>query len=1159
MRKMFHFRGTGLPAFVALPVLLFFMSFPTGLDAAVPSGTIVGTVTDASGAVIPDATATVTHQGTGASRSMSTDATGSFNFPLLPVGTYTLKIEKAGFRTFVQKDVLLEVDKNLTIPVVLQLGAVTQEVTVTGTTAGVDLVKATLAEVVDQRRIVDLPLNGRDALQLQSLMPGVVFDTTGIGHGQGQHEGLIVNGNRAVSNYFLLDGVDAIDPYLGVAPIFPSPDALQEFSVQTSVFSAEYGRNAGDLVNAVTKSGTNEYHGTLFEFIRNEHLNASNFFANSANAKKPPFKLNQYGGSFGGPIRKDKTFFFGYFQRTNRRKSNAVTIPEVLTSQERPDINPSGAADFNDICPGSSCPIDPVTGNPFPSNIIPASRLDPTALKFIKAVMPLPNSGRSFTFSAPAAGPNDKLDESQFIIRIDHTLDAANKFTGRFYFNNDITGGLGAGGNIPTQTITKKFRNQNLALNWFHTFSPAILNTLTLGMNRLGHFRGPDQNLGWEDFGGPCNAFGCGRMDIKRQYQVQVPGSVQTWGDGTFLQNRTNVQYSDVLSWVTGKHAIKVGGEYRREGVNRFEDFLTDPLVTFFNNFSNNALSDLLLGLPGFVRQDAEVRSELRRSSPNLFVSDNLKLLPNLAVELGFRWEPFLPPVDNLNDQICFDPTFTKRSQFYPTAPPGMLFPGGPEGRGFGNGDAGCPREMIDKRWKNVAPRVGLAWDPFKKGKTSVRAGFGIFWDTFQSIGYNRFSTAEPFDNSANIFSPGNPSNNFAPSLSGNLIFTNAGQINPYPFSVPRTPAQRAAFNPVFGGHWIAPALENVLDPNFNLAYVQEWNLSIQQEFRKDYTFMIAYVGNRANHLWTSKQFNFAIPILPVNLTDNTSPAFPDNQRANTDARRRLAAIRCVGPNGQDLPCYGSVEIEDNGLWSTYHSFQLSVNRKFSHGLTFLGSYVWSKYIDVFSFGQAGVSFPRDPLDLNSDKGPSDNDVTHRFVISYIWQVPKVARFGHGVANKIINGWDFNGITTIQSGTPFTVLSGKDTSLTAGQQASPLEHADAVPGQNPTLDPNRSHNDLINEYFNTAAFQLSAEGTFGNVGRNTLRGPGIVDFDFAIFKDFPVSERWGRVQFRNEYFNILNNVNFFNPVNSLSAGGAFGHIFGSRDPRFIQFALKWIF
>lgn len=1112
-------------------------------QGANPTGTIVGTVADATGAVIAGSTVRLTHQATSASRTMTTDSAGNFNFPVLPVGNYTLKVEKAGFQTFTQTDIVLQVDQNLTVAVVLQLGAVTQEITVTGTTAGVDLVKAVIAEVVDQRRIVDLPLNGRDPLQLMSLMPGVNFDTNSVAHGQGQHEGIVVNGNRPASNYYLMDGIDAVDSYLAVAPTFPSPDALQEFSVHTSEFSAEYGRNAGALVNAATRSGSNQFHGTLFEFLRNDRLNASDFFTNKASAKKPPFKLNQYGGTIGGPVRKDKTFFFGYFQQTARRFSRASTIPDVLTRQERPDLN-GGIADFNDICPGTRCPFDPRTGQAFPNNSIPANRIDPTAFNLIKSVMPLPNSGRSFTFSFPNADRNDSLDESQFIARLDHSLNEKSKLYGRFFFNNDSITGIR--GNIPGLLYTKRFRNSNMATNWFRTFSPTLMNTVTLGLNRLAHTRGPNDTLSWETLGGPCNAFGCGQKDVKEIIQTSVPGSLSNNGS-SFGQPRTDLEAGDTVSWIKGRNSIKFGGDLRREGVNRFENFLTDPSIGFAGNFSGNPLSDVLLGLPSNFRQDAQVVSELRHTALAMFVEDDLKLMPNLTANLGLRWEPYLPPVDNLNDQICFDPTFTKRSQFYPTAPPGILFPGGPQGRGFGSGDPGCPRQLIDRRWANFAPRVGLVWDPFKQGKTAIRAGYGIFWDQIRLIGYNRFSTAAPFDLPQIFFSPGSPSNNWAPSLTGNSIYTNSGAVNPFPLAIPRTPQQRAAFSPLFGGNWPSLALEDVLNPDWNEAYIQEYNLSVQQELFRNYTLTLAYVGNKATHLPISREFNWAVP-LPLSV------ATAAQQRATTNQRRRFSSIRCLDAKGVSNPCYGPFELEDIGAWSNFNSLQVTLNRKFSHGLTLLGSYVWAKYMDIFSFEGEGNSGPRIPFDFAADYGPSDNDVTHRFVVSYIWQVPKISRFSNGIAGQVVNGWQFNGIATIQSGTPFTVFSGPDTSLTAIGK----DHPDEVPGQSPKLDTGRPRDQLINQYFNTAAFKITPDGSFGNVGRNTLRGPGIVNFDFAVFKDFQLSERFGKIQFRNEYFNIFNNVNFFNPGSSVTAAN-FGKISGTREPRFIQFALKWIF
>ena len=539
-------------------------------------------------------------------------------------------------------------------------------------------------------------------------------------------------------------------------------------------------------------------------------------------------------------------------------------------------------------------------------------------------------------------------------------------------------------------------------------------------------------------------------------------------------------------------------------------------------------MADLLLGLPNYFELDNAVFSELRHKSADLYVTDNVKVKSNLTVDAGLRWEPFLPPVDNLNDQTCWDPTFTKKSTLFPTAPPGITFPG----------DPGCPRGLVPNRLKNFAPRLGLNWDPFKAGKTSVRAGFGIFWDQSRLIGYNRFSTAQPFDDSVQIQSPGSH-NNFAPDLTGNSVFTNTGTVYPYPFTIPRTAAERAAFSPQFGGNWPTNSLEVGLPPNFNEGYVEEWNFSIQQQLAGDYSLTASYVGNRGNHLWFSRNYNYAI----------YNPAETVLQNQNTfTARQRLSNITCGGPTAN---CYGSFEEEDNAGWSTYNALQVSLNKKFQHGLTFSTSYVYGKYLDVVSQGAEGQNGPRDPTNFGLSYGPSDNDVKHRFVASYIWQIPQMHGL-HGAASGVLNHWELQGITIAQSGTPFTILSNTDTSLTGigSDTAAPVSG----------VAPNVGHYSYSGSslfFLNPSAYQNAPFGTYGVLGRNSFYGPKYVNFDFSLFKEFPISERAGKVQFRSEFFNLFNHPNFFNPNSTV--GSALGQITGAHDPRFIQFALKWLF
>jgi hypothetical protein len=1096
--------------------------------AAGPTGKIVGTVT-ASGAAVPGAKVSITNQDTNEVRSGTSDDSGNFTFPVLPVGNYTVKIESTGFQTYEQKNVILQVDQNITVSAELQVGATTQVVEVSGVQPTIDLVDATVSRVVGQQRIADPPLNGRDALQLQYIMPGVSYDNNNVSHGQGQHEGTVVNGNRPGSNYYLLDGVDSTDSYLSTAPVFPAPDALQEFDIQTSNFTAQYGRSSGGLVNVATRSGANKFHGGAFEFFRNTVLDAHNYF-DPAGAAKPSFKLNQFGGYLGGPIQKDKTFFFGYYQGTRQRKDETVTIGTVLTAPERPDLN-NGTSVF----PGA---IDPLTNLPFPGGVIPANRIDPTAVQFITKLLPLPNNTTGgYTFNAPIADNQDSLNENQFLARIDHNFGPSNLFFGHYFFNQDLSDGIGAGGgSLPSLPHQKYFRNQNVALDYTHTFSPNLINTAVFGFTRIAHHREPTKSIGWNSFGGPASTSAAGTPS---DLYTDINGSVNAGGDGAFVQNRQTFQYTDYVSLVKGRHTITFGGDVRKESTNRTEDFYTDPVFNFNGQYSGNSLSDLLLGLPSYYNLQTEVASRLRHTGLDAFVGDNFKVTQRVTIDAGIRWEPFLPPVDNLNDQICFDPTFTKQSSYYPTAPPGITFPGPPVGSGsLGKGDAGCPRSGVPNRYKNLAPRIGVNVAPFKDGKTSIRASFGIFWDQARLIAWNRFSTAQPFDESVIVNGPVV----LQPSLTGNNIYANsAGVLNPYPFVIPRTAAARAAFSPSYGGNWPTAAGETVLSPNFNEGYTNQWNLSLDQEIARGYTLTISYIGNHGTHLFQSRENNYAPP-----STYDPSMTIAQNN-SNLPARRRLSSIQCgTGVGAATASCYGPMEILDPSLWSNYNSLQVSVNHRFEHGFSLLGSYVWGRYLDVVSYTAEGGNGPRDPLDYALSYGPSDNNVTHRFAGSYIYQFPRLASL-HGIASTLINDWQNQGIVIAQTGQPYSINSSLDTAATgiSGETADPT---------GVSIKPaNRG----VRSYFNTAAFENAAPGTFGQTGRNFLTGPSLVNVDFSLFKEFPIRE-YGKIQFRSEFFNLFNHANFYNPDNTVG-DGTFGRLQSARDPRIAQFALKYIF
>ena len=1100
--------------------------------AAGPTGKIVVTVTDSTGNVIPNAKITATNQATNDVRTGTSDSSGNFTFPVLPVGNYTVKVEASGFQTYEQKNLVLQVDQNVSVDSKLTVGSTTEVVEVSGAQQTINLVDATVSNVVDQQRIEDLPLNGRDTLQLQYIMPGVSYDNDNVSHGQGQHEGTVVNGNRPGSNYYLLDGVDMTDSYLSTAPVFPAPDALQEFDIQTSNFTAQYGRSSGGLVNVATRAGTNNFHGGLFEFFRNTVLDSHNYF-DPVGSAKPAFKLNQFGGFFGGPIQKDKTFFFGYYQGTRQRRDETTTVGTVLSQTERPDLN-GGNSNF----PGA---IDPLTGLPFPGGVIPANRIDPTALNFITKLMPLPNNSTGgYTFNAPVSDNLDNLNEDQYLARIDHNFGKNDLLFGHYFYNEDVSNGIGAD-NIPGLPHQKYFRNQNVAIDYTHTFNPNLINTAVFGFTRIAHHRGPTASLGWGDFGGPATTSTTG---VPSDLYTSINGSVNAGGDGTFVQNRQTWQYTDFLSFVRGNHTMSFGGDFRRESMNRVEDYYTDPVFDFNGQYSGFALSDLLLGLPNYYNLQTEVSSRLRHNAFDAYAQDNYKITRRITIDAGIRWEPFLPPVDNLNDQICYDPTFTKRSTYYPTAPPGILFPGPPEGSGsLGKGDPGCPRSMVPNRWKNVAPRIGLNVDPFGTGKTSVRAGFGIFWDQARLIAWNRFSTAQPFDESVIVNGP----KVLQPSLSGNNIYTNGGVQNPYPFSIPRSAAERAAFDPSYGGNWPTAAGETVLSPNFNEGYTYQWNLTVDQQLAPGYTLTIGYIGNHGNHLFVSRENNYA----PLSTYDPTLSIAENN--TNLPARRKLSAIQCGTSVGNPTaPCYGPMEILDPALWSNYDSLQVSINHRFEHGFSLLASYVWANYLDVVSYTAEGGNGPRDPTNFALSYGPSDNNVRHRLAGSYIYQFPRATSL-HGFVSGLVNDWQNQSIITVQTGRPYSINSSLDTAATGiGGETADYTGAKISPAGGRG----------VSAYFNPAAFQNAAAGTYGQSGRNFLTGPSLVNVDFSLFKEFPIGDH-GKFQFRGELFNLFNHPNFFNPDNTVG-DGTFGKLtsaqsLGTGAPRIAQFALKYLF
>lgn len=1031
------------------------------------SVTIYGTVTDSSGAAIPRVSITLTNVNTATVRTTTSDAGGNYVLSQLPIGVYVLRAETTGFKTFIQSDIRPQVDENRQINITLQVGSVNESVTVKAEAAQVETRSGALREVVDSARIVELPLNGRNPIQLQYLVAGSGGRAAA---DQAENESVSVNGSRTNSNNYTLDGGDNHDPYFNTPSVFPSPDALEEFSIQTNSYGADKGRNAGALMNAVTKSGTNQFHGSLFEFVRNEKLNARNFFANNVS----PFKRNQFGGTAGGPIRRDKTFFFASYQRTSERSSPGAMTATVLTAEQR-------QGDFSNL----SKPLkDPAGGN-FTNNMIPGDRLNAATLKFLDAFVPLPNRPNGlYSFAS-----QQRFDDDQWTAKIDHHLNVANHLSGRILYNfNDRAE---ATGNLPGFFAGIKYRNWNVVATDTHIVGPTVVNSFTFSYNDITRRQLPVVPGGnsWTDFGAGFTR--ATTSDAPVGHDTMVDGYFQAFSRFPLNHFRKSLQFSDTLSLNRGAHFIRFGGEARRSILDLEELFQIDPQLRFRATFTGDAGADFLLGRPTTFTQIAENSNRPRTTELAAFFQDDWKVSGHLTLNLGMRWDPYFPfsDLDNTFSQVRLG----QESALFPSAPLGILF----------SGDPAIPAATIDHQLGNFGPRFGFALDPRGSGKLSIRGGYGIFYSQIRQQGNNQVSTNQPFSIKLSANNPSQGVNN---------PYADVG--NPFPFTPPNSASARAAYK------FITPLTITEWDPNFRDAIAQQWNINVQRQLFDTYLVTIAYVGSKGNHLFRTNQLNPAIFGAPGNTVDKRRPLFPT---------------------------FGSITDQSSEANSNYHSLQITLNKRLSKGLTILSDYTWSKLIDDAS---TDGELPSNPLNLRNERGPSNFDITQRFVSSFIWRMPGFS--SHGTAFRhLLGDWETNGIITLESGRPFTVVSGRDNSASAEN----LDRADQI--SDPFLPGGRPRAQLIAKYFNTAAFAPNAPGTFGNVGRNSLRGPGFASVDFGAIKSIPIRERTF-VQFRTEVFNLFNRVNLGNP-NANQSSNNFGTITSAGSPRVIQMALKIVF
>ena len=1056
--------------------------------AAQNRGTISGFVKDVTGAVVPNAAVTITHEGTRAARSASSDASGFYKVLGLVSGAYTIEAEVPGFKRNRNTGVVLRVDENVRSDITLEIGQVTESIDVSAQAALVDTRSSQNTAVIDDRRIVDLPLRNRNVFALAATLPGVLnvrapdnSDLTDTRAGPTMN----VNGGRANMNYNRFNGTYFNNPSRNTGLNVPPPDAVQEFKIQTSNFAADSGRNPGANITIVSKAGSNEFHGALWEFHRNDNLNARNFFQ----PQKPQLIQNQYGAAAGGPIRRDKAFLFGTFEVTDDRRQATAT-------NALPPTRGEVAGDFSHL-PAARQLVNPFDNTPFPGNRLPTSLFDPAARKLLEFV-PVAAGG------VQAFGRNPR-DSELYMLRGDVNLSSRQTLFAHYYFqqNGVLNDGLAYGSNIAGWTSQKLGpRIQNAGFSHNYTLTPTLLNQLTLGYTRSYSLSTPSvtrlpSELGiagmpaYTDGGSP-------QFNVSGRFVLGSGGPVK------FISNVYQVQ--EHVNWIRNRHTFKFGFEHLDVGF--FQSFLGPPTFAFNGQRTGGGvatrgdpMADFLLG----AYQQLPVSNGVRVNDGGntftaLFLHDDFKVIPSLTLNLGLRWElptPWVDKQDRINTVVTDS---SVRSRKFPSAPPGMLFPGD------------VPRGLYQTDKNNFAPRFGFAWDVFGNGRTAVRGAYGIFYDTF-----NTDTVAQenpPFNGGRRTFINGLLSNPFA----------SVGAAAPPAYIDP------AAFTFVLpiSGFWSA-----VNQKSLRTTYIQEWNLTLARELGREYGVSLAYIGKTGRKLLAFRPFN-AAPFVP----GNDAQGRPRSTEANAESRAPFLP-GTYGTRGLYL---------DNPFTSAYHSLQVEVNRRFSRGLQFNTSYVLGKSIDSSSTITLGGCLSN-PFDVRADRGRSDWDRRHAFVVSGVW-TPPLYQSQSGAIGRILGGWSLSGFSSVQSGTGLTPVSGQDRALD-GTGCS--QHPDIV-GK-----PERDHSsraDMVRNFFDRNAFTLPGLGRYGTAGRGIFSGPAAVSTDLAVLKDVVLRERH-RFQFRAEFFNLFNQVNLNNPVVNLSSA-TYGQINGAGASRAIQFGLKYL-
>jgi len=1245
---------------------------PTLLPAQSTGGRILGRIADASGAVLAKVKVTAKNDATGIARDTETNASGDYVFPELPVGTYTLSFDLSGFKTNVRKSVTLDVNQVITLNMTMQIGASKEVVEVTSEAPLVDTTSTQLGAVVNDRAVSQLPLNSRDAYQFLQLQPGVmstVGSSNTVVYGSDKAGAVSVNGGRGRSNNFSVNGGDANDQFVNLPTVQPSPDSIEEFRVLTNTFDAEYGRNSGSVVNVITKSGTNSIHGNVYEFFRNTVLNANPYCFTAVQGipcDKPKFNQNQFGGTFGGPIKKDRTFFFTSYEGRRIRQGIPSPLVFVPTASERPDpSNPkvndgqSGiVADFSAGTPfaGSltdtyallqrpkcAAAISSLSPGIFTDvadgrdNVIPLECLDATAVDLLQYV-PIPANNNSVLVTTPVQPERG----DQFTLKIDHRINNKQNLSFYYYFDDHhvvypFAQFQAAGANVPGfgSTTNERFQQYNISHTW--TISNTTVNEFRFNYNREAQktfqrpvFTTTVQNScppapAWlTDATGPVPCFSDGTPEntlgihpnLGPKFEgvpfVQVSGgfTIGNNGEGSVPQVGNSLQWSDSVSKIVGTHSIKFGADVRRQRFDQtlyFDvngEFFVDGTSTN-SPIGDTVFSDYMLGFPGSYGQGSAQIEHVRSTGLYLFAQDSWKIKPNLTLNYGLRWELNTPIADVTKHVQTFHPgqvstvfpcQNTANTDCSSMTPVGLVVPG----------DAGVPTGLTQTYYKAFAPRIGISWSPGTSGKTSFKAGWGLFYNPIEQLVLEQFSAEPPFGGSTFPFN----TNFNTPFQDQSGTFT-----YPNPFGLPSLAGVNGILNPPRGtavdwGMFRPILLFGQFQPKMRSQYSAQYNLTVERQLSRDLKLQVGYVGSQGHRLLATHDLNYGNPqtcldlnavlgdgtcgqyfadstfLIPAGTTlpvdfhlpyAQNNSVIPAGTTLTNDLTlvglRRYSSPQCdpltgTGCPADGIPVFSSIFAQDTIANSAYNSLQASLDKRFAHGLQLTAAYTFSKSFDQASSFEGILN----PIDPRISRSLSVFDARHRFVLSYYWELP----FQHhdGIKGKILGGWALSGITTFQTGFPIRITSLADNELMYSfdfelpgepAQIAPFHTMRPQSNGNYFFDPNsftENASDNSQPLCSAGAvygcYDPALFGTLGTAKRTICCGPHVSNTDFAILKTISISET-KRVDFRAEFFNIFNHTQFFNPDGNTSDGQQFGQVGQARDPRLVQFALKFFF